>query len=858
MTIKLTHPFVSKCPDIEEFLKADNEHGVVCTINGLCSKIKALSAKYADRIDENMFKGDALELFTEYMIKSCADDNRVGIYDYKCVSDTDDDDVGVDGFGIGENGSPATVQVKFRSGNYVLTANEDHLSNFLTSSWSDYRVPLEDEKNMLIVTTGLKVDDNTLQKMLKGKVRVLNRDALRQMFDNRPEWWKRFYESVEKSRPKVEAKHKPLKLREHQIEAMTAIKDDPNAKGKIVLPTGCGKTLIEADVIRDLIKSFKRKKKYSPVIKVNSSRILLCFQLFDDIFEHLRRHGIEARYVNYNSGNKDDKEYAIAMRKEGWNYRKILSTTQYSEVVEIYEQCKKDQLPLIVFSTYHSSEKFAQSKIVPDLTINDEAHNLVSNNFTNVAKLPTDGNLFFTATEKITDSDEAEGMNNPTIFDNLIYSKSARELIESGEMVPPYLHVVRSSNDNRIDTDYEKMFESVVEAFNAHERKIREASYSAQDMGAKVLVVCRGQQDLLQMFQTKAIEHFRATYPDIHLFALSSDFGICNDGKFEKPVVTNMKKYRLLKRLKALKSSDKALIFHVDMIGEGIDVSGITGVMPFRNCEEAKLIQNIGRSTRLHPIDRKKFYAGEITVEMRKTGGWIKPFSWIIIPSYMVESEGLEGRFRVIVNKLRAEFGFIPQQHTVIDNVRGLDDEEVIDTVNDMSKKKKNKKSGVDTFQHEFEKMSAIERIIKEDEITDKKNEILASIIHGKSLDELENIVDTFKQHGNCLYCKGKSVGADASGQIVNKGFMLFKGSKLRKDETNSVFKHIKIRKKEMLGSGELVVQEDHLLLTEDIIIPSSSLASGLVLGRASNGLKDWRDKNGKCLGDIQKESVNG
>jgi len=226
--VKLTHPFVNICPDIDEFLKADNEHGVVCTINGLCSKIKTLSAKYADRIDESMFKGDALELFAEYMIKSSPEDNRIGIYDYRPVSDAEEEDFGVDGFGIGDNERPSTVQVKFRAGNYVLTANEDHLSNFLTSSWADFGVKIEDDKNMLIVTTALKVDERSLQNMLKGKVRVLNRDALRQMFDNRIEWWKRFYEAVESARTQKTNKTPPLKLRKHQSETVTAVQADEN------------------------------------------------------------------------------------------------------------------------------------------------------------------------------------------------------------------------------------------------------------------------------------------------------------------------------------------------------------------------------------------------------------------------------------------------------------------------------------------------------------------------------------------------------------------------------------------------------------------------------------------------------
>ncbi|MFA7218898.1 MAG: DEAD/DEAH box helicase family protein [Synergistaceae bacterium] len=721
-TIKLTHPFINKCPDIDElFFNKDGE--VVCTINAFCGKIKTLSAKYSDRMDENKFKGDALELFTEFMIRTAPEDNRIGIYNYKPITDAEDDDVGVDGFGAGEDGNPATVQVKYRAGNYVLTANADHLSNFLTASWNDFAVPINSKTNMLIVTTGQKVDERTRQKMLKDKVRVLNRDSLRRMYDNRPEWWKRFYESVKNNRFAPSHKRTPIVLRQHQKEAKDAIKNDKNGKGKVLLPTGTGKTIIEVHTAIDSIKALRRKKVIAPIIKVNSSRILLCFQLADDFIKEFAMAKINARYVNFNSGKKDETEYAELMQQEGWGYRKILSTTNPQEVAKVYEDCKKKNMPLVIFSTYHSSERLAESGLVPNMTINDEAHNLVSRNFHRAAKLPTDSNIFFTATEKVTDSDDGLGMNNEDVFDNIIYTKSAKELIDAGEMVPPYLHVVRSSNECRIDTDYEMMFQSIVEAFKHHENKIKEVSYDAENIGAKVLVVCRGQQDLLQMFKTKALEHFKTNYPDIHLFALSSEFGMVNDGEFFEPPVTNIKKYHMLKKLKAMGHNERALIFHVDMIGEGIDVPGVTGIMPFRNCEESKLIQNIGRSTRLHPEDRKRFYNEEISPNDR-TIGWIKPYAWVIIPSYMIDSEGIEARFRFIIDRVRREYGYIPQQHTVIDNVEGLSDEDEIDTVNKITKKKKQVKSHIEEFKHEYEKVCVMEKIIMEDKLTQKEKDV--------------------------------------------------------------------------------------------------------------------------------------
>lgn len=735
MPVTLTHPFKDKLPDIDEFFQLEDRTGTINTINSFCYKVKKLAEKYSISIDPNKFKGDALELLVEFLIKENAGDNRIGIYDYIPITGSEEEDTGVDGSGIGENQNPATVQVKFRAGDYILTANEDHLSNFLTSSVFDFNVHIEDMKNMLIITTGLKVDDHTKEKMLKGKVRVLNRDALREMLDSRPEWWARFYDAVKASRIETTTfKAECIPLRKHQTEAIEAISKDENMKGKIILPTGTGKTLIEAKIILETIRNLQ-SKDILPIIKVNSSRILLCFQLFEEVYKYLNSSGISARYVNFNSGNQDDNAYAIEVRKMGGIFREILSTTSPNEAKELYAKACLEKLPMIIFSTYHSSEKFASSGLVPHLTIHDEAHNLVSKEFYKAASLTNTGNLFFTATEKITDSEDDLGMNNPAIFDNMIYTRSPKEMIDAGEMVSPRIHVVKSKNGatvdlNKLDRDYDALFLSIRDAFFAHQRRIREESFDPSQLGAKVLVVCRGQQDLMEMFNTKIFEKFKTEYPDIHLFALSSEFGLYNDGEMISSPVNYVKKFSFLKKVKALAPSDKAIIFHVDMIGEGIDVSGITGVMPFRNCELAKFVQNIGRSSRLHPIDRKRFYANEISVEDKTQ--WIKPYSWVIVPSFLENSEGFKGRAIEIVETLRSQYGYIPQQQTIIDNVKGLADEEEIDTVNEKVKNRPHANSGLNEFEHELEELSMFEKIIFDEKVDEEK---------GKIESELDNLM---------------------------------------------------------------------------------------------------------------------
>lgn len=125
---------------------------------------------------------------------------------------------------------------------------------------------------MLIITTGLKVDEQSREKMLKGKVRVLNREALRQMLDNRPEWWLNFYDAVKANRTQKIIPNK-ITLREYQKETADAIDADSNQKGKIILPTGTGKTIIETETIKRNLERLIKKGK-TPLIKVNSSRIV--------------------------------------------------------------------------------------------------------------------------------------------------------------------------------------------------------------------------------------------------------------------------------------------------------------------------------------------------------------------------------------------------------------------------------------------------------------------------------------------------------------------------------------------------------------------------------------------------------
>jgi len=860
MSIILVHPFKNKLPNIDELFNVKNGNPTVQTVDSFCNRVIGLAQKYDQSVmASNDFKGNALEAFAEFLIKANETDNRIGIYGYTPTDASDD--YGVDGVGQGENQNPATVQIKFRTGDYVLTDRHDQLTAFMSQSQNRYGVKLTDTKNMLIITTALTVEDRVLENMLMGKVRVLNREALREMLDNRPEWWSRFYESMKASvTPKQEYSVKTL--RPHQSEAVEAVMNCKEKLGKVVLPTGVGKTMIEAEIICRTIASHQ-DDDCSVVIKVNSPRILLCLQLYKEVFMYLQPRKVKARYVNFNSGSSDEKWVAEEMKKNDEVYREMICTTSPSEVQEAYVKACAERIPLIVFSTYNSSVRFAESGLVPCLTLHDEAHNLVSGEFNKAADrnvCPTEASLFFTATEKVTDSPEDLGMNNPDIFGNMLYTKSPRQMIEIGEMVPPRMHYVTPREGivydlSKVDNDIAALALSIFDAFTAHKKRIKENSCSPCSIGAKVLVVCSGQKELKGMmdpavqaieehineavkkiFKNIVFETLRKQHPDIHLFALSSNYGIYNDGEFIPAPVNNSKKNELLRKINAMGSEENAIIFHVDMIGEGIDVPGITGVMPFRNCELTKFVQNVGRSARLHPEDRRKLYAGEIHPnkhdrEVEKK--WIKPYCWVIIPSFLENAEGFKGRFTEIIQELRNNYGYVPRQDTLIDNVKGIEDDDPIDTVNEKNKRSPHSHSGIYEFDHEFEQLSVCEQVELNSVINGCQSDFLSQ------LNAIANGTNLLNPEGVVFFLKAR--GLSATMKITGGVSVLLPGSEFRQNGVSSLKRYYQIARQEIVTAGSV---KDGRTVVE---IPCStpSFAASIALGATVNGNDVWVDGQG-------------
>ncbi len=110
--------------------------------------------------------------------------------------------------------------------------------------------------------------------------------------------------------------------------------------------------------------------------------------------------------------------------------------------------------------------------------------------------------------------------------------------------------------------------------------------------------------------------------------------------------------------MKSLKNQQPAIILHIDMLGEGMDVSGITGVMAFSPQGRIKLMQLLGRAMRLHDLDRQKLYQGKFFNGMDREANMVKPYAYVVVPLFLRDSNDLYANVREHMQEIHTNYGF--------------------------------------------------------------------------------------------------------------------------------------------------------------------------------------------------------
>lgn len=496
------------------------------------------------------------------------------------------------------------------------------------------------------------------------------------------------------------------KLRQHQIEALNAI--DNNIEGIINLPTGTGKTFIQANAILNHLTNDR-------VFVVLSPRILLTNQLYSEVKQVLTENNKDCQYLIVHSGQTNDKSDMLWIKD--LPYREVKSTTSSVTIKEDYERAQRENVPLVIFGTYDSAERIVKSGIPIYMLFCDEAHYLVSEEFgwikfeknDNVRNFfHADRKYYFTATLKTTASDSGLGMNNEKDFGPIIYKKSPAEMIDAGEILRPRMHLVNvdvKEGDNEIDMDVN----AILDAFREHRIYCKVAP--------KMLVVCKGSEHLDKIVKHPKLQDELESTPNLKIFDISSEHQPRINGSI-------VNRQTFLSELQSLTDQDPAIILHVKILTEGIDVPGITAVMPMNNLKQASFLQTLGRATRLHSNDRKRLYEQKLlSNELER---FTKSFAFIIVPIFGAIGNDLKENFTEMIYAMRS-YGFTPSEDVVIKQSRGKALPIPLEQLNELDTKEFMYKQGIYDILHDVEEKEKAEKLILEQHHLDTtiKNESL-------------------------------------------------------------------------------------------------------------------------------------
>lgn len=176
----------------------DNLFKDVNTLTKLSNRIVKLSKNFElySYKDGDKVKGDLFEIFSECFFKILSADNRIGVYGYQPAPPIED--YGVDGFGLGMNELPLTIQVKFRSDTTTELTSDD-IKQFAFQSIIEYNVDKDTRTNMIVFTNSKGLHWLTESKVFSGRVRAIGYDIISQIVDNNMVFWRELSDLIKQT-----------------------------------------------------------------------------------------------------------------------------------------------------------------------------------------------------------------------------------------------------------------------------------------------------------------------------------------------------------------------------------------------------------------------------------------------------------------------------------------------------------------------------------------------------------------------------------------------------------------------------------------------------------------------------------
>ena len=457
---------------------------------------------------------------------------------------------------------------------------------------------------------------------------------------------------------------KELKYNSYKFQNDALLFANKRNKGTFSIPTGAGKSRI---IYTRILEGFVDRTCSSFIDVITSHRLMLNSQHLTSLLNNFKPLIGKIGYVFVGSDgfklkvkDKTKREFNKLLRKQGLNYKDIISSTiSDKEIVEIVKEHICNNRKVVIVTTYHSLDK------LKNLNINtiycDEAHMLATQKTfsefqKNFNKIKFEKSYFFTATTKDSSDDDTNAflMNNKEIFGDRFELKF-KVVVGSGLIVRPTIHLATPSNYDTTKKfgSVKNYYRFIKEVFIAHKKWIKKNSVNPSYISPKLLVKAASVDSMWLIFEKLKNDK---ELSDIRIFAGASRN---DDGELHRTDKKDIEsRYDYLKDIQDIKDIEEAIVLHYDIFSEGIDVPGLTGVMFLSDNLPTlpKILQNIGRATRLSDIDRKLLRNNEIsTLDYSK---WVKPSCAVILPVISVEGKYTVDRISEIIKNLRDRYGF--------------------------------------------------------------------------------------------------------------------------------------------------------------------------------------------------------
>lgn len=272
-----------------------------------------------------------------------------------------------------------------------------------------------------------------------------------------------------------------------------------------------------------------------------------------------------------------------------------LNGLSVGSVEKFIETCHRKGVYPVIISTYKSCGKLHGIKF--DLIMCDEGHNVTGETyFTDVM----DGldheakRIFVTATPKLNVSEgkaRNRGMNNEDYYGKFIYTMSFKRAVSLGFILPiRRLFLDTYGEEAKKDAH---VVDLVIKTMN----RMKEAMGDVP-LPNKVIFVFNTKNDL-DILEKNWQQIYNATGAKVFTgYSKNETFRINGaepqgDGAIREEFLNEFKK-----------ETGDCILAHIDTMGEGVDIPGITGCILFGVSDVIRIIQNIGRAMRVLPSDR--------------------------------------------------------------------------------------------------------------------------------------------------------------------------------------------------------------------------------------------------------------